>query len=119
VRDGSVCLIERHRDGMQYFLFPGGGVEEGETFAQAAAREAREELGVEVELGDVLLDLEFHRRRQVYFSADVVAGTVRDGYFTETSFLDGTYRPVWVPIASLVTLDARPRELVALLLDDR
>ncbi len=31
IENGKVALIERHRAGKHYFVFPGGGVEEGET----------------------------------------------------------------------------------------
>jgi 8-oxo-dGTP pyrophosphatase MutT (NUDIX family) len=48
IRDGKVALIERHRAGLDYFVFPGGGVDEGESPEQAAIREAMEELGVQV-----------------------------------------------------------------------
>ncbi len=47
IEDNKVALIERHRAGLDYFVFPGGGVDEGETPEQAAVREAMEELGVE------------------------------------------------------------------------
>ncbi|MDQ3327009.1 MAG: NUDIX domain-containing protein [Chloroflexota bacterium] len=45
VRDGHVALIRREHEGATYYVFTGGGVEEGETFEAAAAREAFEELG--------------------------------------------------------------------------
>lgn len=45
VRDGSVALIKRLNDRGLYYVFPGGGVEDGESPADAAVREAREELG--------------------------------------------------------------------------
>ena len=54
VEDGRVALIERVRDQRTYFKFPGGRVEDGESPQQAAVREAHEELGVSVELGDLI-----------------------------------------------------------------
>ena len=30
IQDRKVALIERHRAGLDYFVFPGGGVDEGE-----------------------------------------------------------------------------------------
>jgi 8-oxo-dGTP diphosphatase len=53
VENGRVALIERVRDRHTYFKFPGGRVEDGESPQQAAVREAHEELGVSVELGDL------------------------------------------------------------------
>jgi len=40
--------------GHTYYIAPGGGQEERETLAQTVARECREEIGVEVEVGRLL-----------------------------------------------------------------
>jgi len=51
--DGGIVLIERKHPPHGWAL-PGGFVDEGETLAQAARREAREETSLEVELYELL-----------------------------------------------------------------
>ena len=50
LQDDKIALVERHRAGLHYFTFPGGHVEPGETPEQAAVRETREELGLDVSI---------------------------------------------------------------------
>jgi ADP-ribose pyrophosphatase YjhB (NUDIX family) len=55
VRDGKVLLLRRARPPRAgYWVFPGGFVELGETVREAAARECREETGVEPRIGTLL-----------------------------------------------------------------
>jgi len=115
VEDGQIALIERHRAGLHYFTLPGGGVEAGESFEQAAVREAREELGVDVELADLVLELEFSGTHRFY-RARRVGGTFGSGFVDEPKALEpakyGTYRAVWQPIAELDGLDVRPPQIL-------
>jgi ADP-ribose pyrophosphatase YjhB (NUDIX family) len=48
LQDGKVLLTRR--EDFEVWCLPGGGVEDGESLAQAARREAREETGLAVEL---------------------------------------------------------------------
>ena len=119
VEEGRLALIERHRDGDHYYLFPGGGVEPGETAAQAAIREAWEELGVHVELGDVLYEEALGDVRFVYFEARITGGEFGSGAWPDHAertelarAQSGTHEPVWLPLAELDGLDVRPAELV-------
>lgn len=48
VRDGKILLIRRVKPTITYFVFPGGGVDDGETIEEALIRESAEELSVVV-----------------------------------------------------------------------
>lgn len=57
VRGGRLLLVLcAPPDERPFWVLPGGGREEGESDAEAVAREVREELGVEVKVGRVLDD---------------------------------------------------------------
>ena len=115
VENGRVALIERVRDRRTYFVFPGGRVEGGESPQQAAVREAHEELGVSVELGDLISVAYRDGREQRYYLASIVGGTFGTGRGTEMTTsgktAKGTYKAVWMPINDLTEADVRPKEL--------
>ena len=55
VQDGGVVLIKRKYEPLKgRWSLPGGGVEVGETLAEAVAREMLEETGLQVEVGPVI-----------------------------------------------------------------
>lgn len=54
-KEGRVLIAKRKRAHMGYpWEFPGGKVEDGETMEACLKRELREELGIEVEVGDLI-----------------------------------------------------------------
>lgn len=73
VRDNQLLLI-RHRaliTGHEYWVFPGGGIEAGETEIECVTREMLEETGLEVRVERLLLDVDnppyhFYRRQKTY-----------------------------------------------------
>ena len=60
-RDGKLLITQRHAKSHLGGLweFPGGKREAGETFEQCLAREIREELGVEISVGELFEEI-FH-----------------------------------------------------------
>ena len=111
IEDGKVALIERHRAGLDYFVFPGGGVDLGETSEQAAVREAMEELGVEVRIKQKVAVIHFDQSTQVYFLVERISGEFGSGTGEEFTDADpndpheGTYTPIWMPVKELSTLE--------------
>jgi 8-oxo-dGTP diphosphatase len=120
VDGGRVAVIERRSGDELWYLLPGGGVEAGESFEQAAAREAREELGLEVAVGPLLAEVRFARpdgtgSLQRYFAGDVTGGEFGTGdgpeYHLPPDWPRGTYRPTWLVLDGMAVLDVRPPEL--------
>jgi len=50
VENDEVALLQRTRDGIVYYVFPGGGIENGETPEEGTEREALKELDVHVKV---------------------------------------------------------------------
>ncbi len=122
LQDDLLCLIRRVRLGSTYYLFPGGGVEEGETPVEAAVREAWEELGLHVQPGRLIGDFTHNNERHLFYLAHVTGGRFGTGTGEEyTGSLResmGTYEPVWLSITEAAGLDCRPIELVRALLSE-
>lgn len=98
VADGAILLVQRgHEPQLGRWSVPGGRVEPGETFAEAAAREAYEETGLEVRIGAELWDLTItdgDRTFEVHdFAATVTGGSLRAG--------DDAADVRWIPLDEL------------------
>ena len=113
IENQKVVLIQRIRDGSIYYVFPGGGIENGETPEAGAKREALEELGVEVKVKECISEVEFNGT-QYFFLSEIISGTLGTGQgeeYTDKNRDRGTYLPMWVDIESLSSIDVRPNEV--------
>lgn len=60
INDGRMLLTENtDDDGNLYYLIPGGGQNHNETITDALKRECMEEIGAEIEVGDILFVYEY------------------------------------------------------------
>ena len=82
VRDaaGRLLLVRRGNEPNRgTWSLPGGRVEAGETHREAAAREVREETGLEVEVGERLATVRLGDYDVQDFAAQVVGGSLLAG----------------------------------------
>ena len=119
-------MIERHRGGLDYFVFPGGGVDEGETPEQGAIRETMEELGLEVVIKQKLAIIHFSQSDQLYYLVERVGGKFGTGTGEEFTDADpdnpdeGVYIPIWMPVEELPQHEKIfPESIAKLVLESR
>lgn len=86
ISDDSQILLVRHRKGNRlYWVLPGGRLEYGETFAECAVRELKEETGLDIEiekfcfLSEAIAPDRSRHIVNIYLKGRVVGGTVRLG----------------------------------------
>jgi mutator protein MutT len=114
IQDGGRFLVTRRQQGVHLaglWEFPGGKIDEGETHAVALAREIREELDAEVEVGELVFEVTHaydDRTVALYFYGCTLRGTPRPLLGQEMR---------WVPRADLAALGFPPadQELIKLL----
>ena len=112
LKDNEVLLIKRVKNDRTYYVFPGGRAEQGETPEMTAMREAYEELGVQVELGDCFETVRFSEVQQYYFLATIVGGELGTGQAEEFTTGEGTYELEWLPVEELNKYPIIPTEIV-------
>ncbi|WHY70576.1 NUDIX hydrolase [Fictibacillus enclensis] len=111
IQNKKVGLIKRVREGSVYYVFPGGGIEEGETPERAAKREVLEELGVEVKINECIAKV---NGNQYFFLSEIIGGTFGTGQGDEYIGRNrgrGTYLPMWVVIERLSSIEIKPKEV--------
>lgn len=113
IENNKVGLIKRNRENSIYYVFPGGGIEEGETPEAGAKREAMEEVGVEVEIHECIAKVNFNGI-QYFFLAEILGGVFGDGQgveYTDKNSNRGTYKPTWIDVKELDSIDVKPKEV--------
>jgi mutator protein MutT len=115
IENDQIALIERHRRDRHYFVFPGGGLEEGETPEQALLREVEEELGVCVSIQQLVVEVWYHGVPQSYYLVRTTSGEFGKGRGEEYTQPQppevGTYHPMWMPVSKILDEPVLPSQV--------
>jgi 8-oxo-dGTP pyrophosphatase MutT (NUDIX family) len=106
-RADHILLIHRKREGNEYWVLPGGGVETGEDSEQALLREVLEETGLGVNHYRFLFEqTEPDLRRNRLYMCEVEEGEPKLGgpELVETSATN-SYVLEWVDMANFISMD--------------
>ena len=109
INEGKILLLYRFKGGEEYYVFPGGGVEDNETIEQAALREAEEETGLKVTLKKKLWEYTNGERTEHFYLIDTFSGDLKISGPEETrQSEDNVYRLEWVPLDKVGDLKLLP-----------
>jgi len=117
IRAGKLLLIHRFRDGHEYWVFPGGGVEQGEDFESALKREMLEETGLGLISYQRLFDqTEKDGSRCIFYACELEPGQPRlGGPELQEQSPTNQHHLEWVDLKQLSRLEAvypRPAKLI-------
>ena len=125
INNGKVLLQKPTNDNA--FAFPGGHVEFGETNAQTLIREFKEEIGVDILVGDLKWVAEIffpwgdRRCHQIclYYIVDITSNNIPlEGMFVGKEKIEGRKFDLefhWIPISDLNKIDVYPTNVVELM----
>ncbi|MFP4424052.1 MAG: NUDIX domain-containing protein [Candidatus Woesearchaeota archaeon] len=121
--DGKqILLIHRFKDGREYYVLPGGHMEEGETSEETAIREVKEETSLDIEIDKKLWTLKnpFDQSYHDFFLATTFSGTPKlGGEEKEKNSEKDRYILEWHLLSEIQHLNLVPAELKRRILTDR
>ena len=122
IRNDKVLLMHRIKNGFDYYTFPGGGVERGETVKRAVVREMLEEATMNVKVKKLL----YHHiydddTEQFFYLCEHIKGEPKLGNFNEARSMavgNNFYEPIWYEITEIDKLTLFPIEIRDWMLED-
>lgn len=125
IKDNKILTIKRTKPEGIFWVFPGGGVEKGETNEKALIRECKEELGVDVKVADLFMEIDSKvpktlGQKEYFYFCEIKSGKLGTGdgpEFSNNSSYVGKYDIEWIDINGLNDIGLRPAEVKDLICD--
>lgn len=121
IEKNKLLLIHRKKDKKEYWVFPGGGLGEKETYEEGLKREGLEETGLKIKPVKLLYKLQggeiknFH----LYYLCELVRkGKLKFIGPEKERDKDQVYKPEWVSISKITKMPVLPEEIKKAFLTD-
>lgn len=125
----KIVLIHRIKtkdDGTvrDYYVTPGGKIEENESHEEALSREIKEELGIEIEIKDLCLELDdrdYNDSFQYFYNCNYKAGELGTGdgpEFTDKENYKGVFEIVLIDKKEISKLNLVPEKIKEILVNN-
>ena len=112
---------------LDYHVFPGGGLEEGETLEEGTAREIKEEFGIDVKVKQKIYEYEFQKegpaQKEYFFLCEYISGKLGTGdgpeFNNDPKYADrGKFTPEIVKKADIDKINLLPYEIKEKFVED-
>ena len=119
IKGDEVLLIHRNVHNQSYFVFPGGGVEQGETAEQGALREVYEETGIKAKLEKLVYRVTDENSEHNFYICSYISGELKPEQ-EEGGELNSpdSKLPSWNNIRDLASIKILPLEVRDWLIED-
>lgn len=106
IRDGKILLIHRFKNGKEYWVFPGGGVESGETLEEGLHREILEETNLKINrYTELFRNTDVRQNCCIFYYCEVGSGDPRlVGPELKAASDDNRYLLEWIPFTDLYNI---------------
>lgn len=117
--------VIKRKDFQDYYTFPGGGLEEGETLEEGAIREIKEEFGINVRIIKKLYEMKSEKfnQEEYFFLCEYIDGEFGTGngpeYNNDPKYIDsGKYIPEIINREDVEKIVLLPTEIKEKFLED-
>ena len=119
LRGRQLLLIHRIKEGRDYFVLPGGSVEDGETLISACMREIAEETGLDVTITRELCAFENKGREEHYFLAAFRGGQLCLGEPEKSrQSQENQYLLGWHDLSGIFELNLQPEAIREMIMEN-
>jgi 8-oxo-dGTP pyrophosphatase MutT (NUDIX family) len=120
IRDEKIALLHRKKEGRDYYVVPGGGIEDDESIEEAAKRELWEETGLKLIKSRLWFEEDCGGGHIYYFLGEAEGEKLELlGEEKEENSETNWYNPEWIDLEDVKKLTVYPECLVKKLIEEK